>query len=71
MSESIPWENTDNIPGNVYFANLSDQFCDDDTCYPVIGNVVVYKDQHHLTALYAKSMTDVLEEHIKEALDGI
>ncbi|UOQ86820.1 acyltransferase family protein [Gracilibacillus salinarum] len=70
LSDSIPWENTDNIPGNVYFADLSDQFCDDDTCYPVIGNVVVYKDQHHITALYAKSMTNVLETYIREALGG-
>jgi hypothetical protein len=30
--------------------------CDRDRCYPVIGGALVYKDQHHLTSVYATTL---------------
>ncbi|MFD0803323.1 SGNH hydrolase domain-containing protein, partial [Streptomonospora algeriensis] len=39
----------ENDPG-VDIVDLTDQFCTGDTCLPVIGNVLVYRDSHHLTA---------------------
>ncbi|MDL4838901.1 acyltransferase family protein [Aquibacillus rhizosphaerae] len=69
ISDTPPWENTDNIPSNVTFADLSDYLCDDNSCYPVIGNVVVYRDQHHLNTLYSKTMAPALKEHIAKALE--
>lgn len=69
LSEAPPWENTENIPDNVTFADLSEYFCTDETCEPVIGNVVVYRDQHHINTYYSMTMASALQEHIEEALE--
>lgn len=69
LSETPPWENTENIPDNVTFADLSDYFCNDETCEPVIGNVVVYRDQHHINTYYSRTMSSALQEHIERALE--
>lgn len=71
LSEIQPWNNTKNIPDNVTFADMSAYFCIDNTCPPVIGNVLVYRDLHHLTTLYSETMAPALKEHIMEALNDI
>ncbi|KHF39129.1 acyltransferase family protein [Halalkalibacter okhensis] len=71
LSEAIPWENTDGIPDNVTFADLSDYFCDDTTCHAVIGNVIVYRDLHHITTLYSQTLGPVLEEYIADKLENL
>jgi peptidoglycan/LPS O-acetylase OafA/YrhL len=71
LSEKTPWENTEGIPGNVTFADLSEYFCDDLTCFPVIGNVLVYRDTHHISTLYSKSLAPVLQEYIVATLDSL
>ncbi|WKA57781.1 acyltransferase family protein [Planococcus shenhongbingii] len=71
LSAVLPWENTENLPGNVTFFDTSPYFCDDETCPPAIGNVLVYRDEHHLTTLYSKTMGPVLAEDLKKALDGL
>ncbi|MDG5473668.1 acyltransferase family protein [Jeotgalibacillus sp. ET6] len=71
LSDTLPWENTEDIPNNVVFADLSDYFCDDEECSPVIGNVLVYRDHHHLTATYAETMAPALEVHIEKALEQL
>ncbi|SOB99020.1 peptidoglycan/LPS O-acetylase OafA/YrhL [Ureibacillus xyleni] len=68
LSSVLPWENTKEIPSNVFFADMSDYFCDDETCYSVIGNIIVYRDAHHITAEYARTLSPFLKEHIVEAL---
>ncbi len=49
-------------PNNVTFADLSDYLCDPDVCPPVIGNVVVYSDEDHMTRSYSRSLGDALLE---------
>jgi len=39
-------------------------FCDDVTCPAVIGNVLVYRDQNHLTVEYASSLSPLLRDQI-------
>lgn len=68
LSRVAPWENTPKLPSNVIYADLSDYFCDDTTCYPVIGNMMIYRDQHHLTASYVKTLVPVMRPIIKKAL---
>ena len=65
LSTVLPWDNTEGIPSNVYFADLSDYFCDETTCEPVIGNVVVYRDKHHLTATFSKTLAVPLKEQLQ------
>jgi hypothetical protein len=42
--------------------------CDAERCPPVIGNVLVYMDDNHLTATYSTSMSDLLASRIQEGL---
>jgi len=54
--------------GNVSFIDIADTVCDPDRCPPVIGNVLVYLDDNHLTATYSTSIADLLADRIHTAL---
>ncbi|MCD0444355.1 acyltransferase [Glycomyces sp. A-F 0318] len=41
-------------------------FCRDDFCPVIVGNLLVYRDTHHMTTPYARSLTDVLAEALPE-----
>ncbi|WP_163969597.1 acyltransferase family protein [Oceanobacillus halotolerans] len=69
LPEPQPWEVTEGIPNNVYFADLSDYFCDDKTCQSVIGNVLVYRDDHHISTLYSKTLATPLKKEVLKALE--
>ena len=71
VSKEVPWENTEGIPSNVLFADLTDYFCDQTTCYPVIGNIIVYRDNNHITATYAKTLALPLKKHLEQALESL
>lgn len=71
VSKEVPWENTEGIPSNVIFADLTDYFCDQTTCYPIIGNIIVYRDDNHITATYAKTLAIPLKEHLEQALRSL
>ncbi len=47
--------------------DLSDFFCRDGQCLAVIGNAVVYRDGHHMTASYSKSLAPYLWRQIADA----
>ncbi|MCB1273831.1 MAG: acyltransferase, partial [Leucobacter sp.] len=49
-------------------ADFTDLLCDQSSCKAVIGNVLAYRDKHHLTAVYARTMIPQLAEAIDAAL---
>ncbi len=51
----------------VAVVDLTEQFCDETTCYPVVGNVIVYRDYSHLSVEYARA----LAPYLGTALDGL
>ncbi|MGL4256501.1 MAG: acyltransferase family protein, partial [Microbacterium sp.] len=53
---------------NVHAIDLSSLFCTEDTCPPVIGNVIVYRDGRHVTGTFARTMVPYLGERIDEIL---
>ncbi len=69
LSKVAPWDNTAGIPDNVYFADLSDYFCDDERCYSVIGNIIVYRDNNHITTTFMKTLAPMLKIPLQEAFD--
>ena len=71
VSRIAPWEVTEGIPSNVIFADLTDSFCDDTTCYPVIGNIIVFRDDNHITAEYAKTLAPALKIPLQQAFDSL
>jgi peptidoglycan/LPS O-acetylase OafA/YrhL len=59
------------LPGNVDFADLTDLLCDDVHCPAVVGNVLVYRDNSHLTTVYAETLAPYLAERMPaELTDG-
>ncbi len=46
---------------------LKDRLCRDSTCDAVVGNVLVYLDDNHLTWVYVKTMATDLEQRILAA----
>lgn len=50
----------------VHLLDMSDLFCGQERCEAVIGNVVVYRDYHHMTASYAKMLSEELAERIEQ-----
>jgi hypothetical protein len=43
------------------FIDLSSAICPGDPCQPVVRNMIVYRDDHHLTATFAASLAGQLE----------
>ncbi|WP_214402484.1 acyltransferase family protein [Pseudonocardia lacus] len=66
-----PYAQLDDVPANVSFLDIADAVCDAARCPAVIGNVLVYLDDNHLTASYTTSMSGLLEEQIVAALGGV
>lgn len=52
---------------DVVLADMNDAICTAERCEPIVGNVLVYRDAHHLTATYSTSLAPVLERFIDMA----
>jgi hypothetical protein len=50
--------------GGVPVINLSDRICPGKSCPAVIGNMVVYRDYHHLTATFSRSLAPLIEAQL-------
>lgn len=44
----------------VHLIDLTDQLCDLDRCYPVVGNLIVYRDYSHLAVDYVRALVPYL-----------
>ena len=49
--------------------DLSDVYCDATRCPAVIGNVVVYRDENHITATFARTLGPTLTERLRPLID--
>lgn len=52
------------LDDSVHLLDMSDRFCAGGSCSPVIGNVVVFRDSHHMTASYARMLAGELKDRI-------
>ncbi|WP_125100578.1 acyltransferase family protein [Leucobacter chromiireducens] len=55
------------VPG-VSLIDLTDLICPGEACAPIVGDVLVYRDQHHLSASYSRSLAPFLEERLSTSL---
>ena len=62
-----PWENASDLPDAVAFVDLTAWLCPEGVCPAVVGNVLVYRDSHHLTVPYAQSLAPALDRALQEA----
>lgn len=44
--------------------DLSDYLCDKNLCHPVVGNIQVYRDRHHISSAYMVSLAPILESRL-------
>lgn len=54
-----------------HLIETADLFCQDGKCPMVIGNVIVYMDQHHVSATYSRTLAPLLVARIGEVTDGL
>jgi hypothetical protein len=52
------------------YLDVSAWICTPATCATVVGNLLVYRDDNHLTTTYADWLTPVLEPAIDAAIHG-
>ena len=55
---------------NVHFLDMDDLMCDRTTCHAAKNDVIVYRDEDHLTATFANSITPQLRERLFRILGG-
>lgn len=46
--------------------DMSDALCSPEACAPVVGDVIVWRDGHHITATYAETLAGSMERKLKE-----
>jgi peptidoglycan/LPS O-acetylase OafA/YrhL len=50
--------------------DMTDGICGPNACDAVVGNIIVWRDNHHLTATYAAALAPYLARRIGVALEG-
>ncbi len=68
LAEKTPIASLKERPGNLALLDMTEYFCNEEICFPVAGNVLIYRDFHHITAAYARTMAPILEKKIGQAL---
>ncbi|CAM3191899.1 acyltransferase family protein [Saccharomonospora xinjiangensis] len=63
-----PYDAMPGVPANTSFVDLSDYFCTETTCPPVIGNVLVYMDDNHVSNTYMNTLSPFMQEKMLAAL---
>lgn len=48
----------------VKWVSLREQFCDPKLCYPVVGSVIVFRDQSHISAEYARALVPFISNKL-------
>ncbi|MBK1782745.1 acyltransferase family protein [Prauserella cavernicola] len=69
LAPEAPYAELTDLPPNVHFLDFSDYFCTVEVCPPVIGNVLVYLDNNHVTAAYMETMSSILDEQLIDTLN--
>ncbi|MBJ6124273.1 acyltransferase family protein [Microvirga splendida] len=66
FNEIDPTSNLREKLKTVSFIDLTDRFCDGQVCLPVGGNVLVYRDTHHITIEYSRTLATPLGERMRQ-----
>jgi peptidoglycan/LPS O-acetylase OafA/YrhL len=63
-------EAAERVPGT-RTVDVRDAICPEDTCVPVIGGVLVYRQTSHITDTYARTLKPVLEDALVPAVEEL
>lgn len=50
--------------------DLTDVFCSDGDCHSLIGGIIVYFGNHHVTATFARTLAPIIGDRIEQALQS-
>jgi peptidoglycan/LPS O-acetylase OafA/YrhL len=67
FSAESPTEAAAGLLPDTRFMDLTQYFCPEDSCPAVIGNVIVYKDHHHVTRSYMMTLAPFFEKEFLAA----
>ncbi|MED4207615.1 acyltransferase family protein [Neobacillus mesonae] len=65
------WRQFENENKSLHTIDLTDYFRINGKFHPVIGNIVIYRDNRHLTNTYSESFGPIFEEKINEILKDV
>jgi len=53
---------------NIYFLDLSDLFCPDNSCRAIQSGILVYQDDNHMTGMFAETLAPALRTRLFQLL---
>lgn len=59
----------DSKANKVQTIDLTNRFCDEKTCYAVLGGVIVYRDANHITDTFSETLYEDIRVPIEKILD--
>ncbi len=68
--EGIPQEQTVTATTGAGYVDTDPWFCISNTCTVIMGNMLVYRDDNHITATFANWLTPVVAANMEVATDG-
>ena len=57
---------SDTAPKGIVRADLTDSICSDETCFAVIGSLITYYDQSHLSHDFSASLAPMLAKELEQ-----
>ena len=61
-------ESSSYLPEGANTIDVTNSFCDEDYCYPVVGNIVLFFDNNHITATISRTFASVFQKPLLKAL---
>ena len=59
------------VENGAQYLDISNWVCSLDTCPVITGNILMYRDSHHLTTTYVQFLTPLIEAAISPYIDGV
>ena len=59
------------VENNAQYLDVSHWVCSLDTCPVITGNILMYRDSHHLTTTYVQFLTPLIEAAVTPYVDGV
>jgi peptidoglycan/LPS O-acetylase OafA/YrhL len=59
------------VENNAQYLDVSHWVCSLDTCPVITGNILMYRDSHHLTTTYVQFLTPLIEAAVSPYVDGV
>ncbi|MEU4363671.1 acyltransferase family protein [Promicromonospora sp. NPDC023987] len=65
LADVSPVTTAPDVPDAAVHLDLTDSICGPETCDAVVGNVLVYRDDDHLTNTYVRTLTPVIGDQLR------